>query len=71
MKADVLPLQALNMADWDTEWRLDQLTHHSDHGSNYMALVYTERIVELGATPQAGAAGNCCDSALAEAVNRL
>ncbi|WP_310734873.1 IS3 family transposase [Microbacterium halimionae] len=71
LKADVLPLQALNMAAWDAEGQLDYVSHHSDHGSNYMALVYTERIVELGATPSTGTVGDSFDNALAEAVNGL
>lgn len=67
LKADVLPLQALNMAAWDAGEPLDGLTHHSDHGSNYMSLVYTERIVELGATPSMGTVGDSydCQSVLA------
>jgi len=71
LKADVLPLQALNMAAWDADGPLDRLTHHSDHGSNYMSLVYTDRIVELGATPSTGTIGDSYDNALAEAVNGL
>jgi transposase InsO family protein len=71
LKADVLPLQALNMAAWDAGGPLDGLTHHSDHGSNYMSLVYTERIVQLGATPSTGTVGESYDNALAEAVNGL
>lgn len=71
LKADVLPLQALNMAAWDANEPLDGLTHHSDHGSNYMSLVYTDRIVELGATPSTGTVGDSYDNALAEAVNGL
>ena len=71
LKADVLPLPALNMAAWDADGDLSELTHHSDHGSNYMAHVYTERIVELGATPSTGTVGDSFDNALAEAVNGL
>jgi transposase InsO family protein len=71
LKADVLPLQALNMAAWGADGDLTGLTHHSDHGSNYMALVYTDRIVELGATPSTGTVGDSYDNALAEAVNGL
>jgi transposase InsO family protein len=71
MKADILPLRALDMAAWAAGGRLEGLTHHSDHGSNYMSLVYTDRIVELGATPSTGTAGDSYDNALAEAVNGL
>ena len=34
LKADILPLQALDMAAWAAGGDLDGLTHHSDHGSN-------------------------------------
>jgi len=42
------------MVAWDADGGLGELTHHSDHGSNYTALVYTDRIIELGATPSTG-----------------
>jgi len=69
LKADILPLQALDTAAFSTRGDLNGLTHHSDHGSDYMALVYTDRIVELGATPSTGTVGDSYDNALAEAVN--
>jgi len=71
LKADVLPLQALDMAAWAAGGDLTGLTHHSDHGSNYMSLVYTDRIVELGAIPSTGTVGDSYDNALAETVNGL
>lgn len=71
LKADVLPLQALNMAAWAADGKLDGLIHHADHGSNYLAVVYTDRIVELGAKPSTGNVGDSYDNALAEAVNGL
>ena len=71
LKADILPLQALDMAAWAAGGDLDGLTHHSDHGSNYMAMVYTDRIVELGAIFSTGTVGDSYDNALAEAVNGL
>ena len=71
LKADILPLQALDMAAWQAGGRLDGLVHHADHGSNYLAMVYTDRIAELGATPSTGTVGDSYDNALAEAVNGL
>jgi len=71
LKADILPLQALAMAAFAAGGDLTGLTHHSDHGSNYMSLVYTDRIVELGAKPSTGSVGDSYDNALAEAVNGL
>jgi len=40
--------------------------HHADRGSNHVALVYTERIVEPGGTPSEGSKGDSSDNALAE-----
>ena len=71
LRADVLPLQALDMAAWDAGGNLTGLTHHSDHGSNYMAMVYTDRVLELGAKPSTGTVGDSYDNALAEAINNL
>ena len=71
LKADMLPLHALNMAAWAADGNLDGLVHHVDHGSNYLAVVYTDRIEELGATPSTGTVGDSFDNAMAEAVNGL
>ncbi|WTA16324.1 IS3 family transposase [Nocardioides sp. NBC_00850] len=74
LKADILPLRALDMAAWDAarDGRdLTQLVHHADHGSNYLAVVYTDRIAELGAKPSTGTVGDSFGNALAEAVNGL
>ena len=71
LKAEVLPLQALEMAAWNAGGDLTGLTHHSDHGSNYMSLVYTDRVVELGAVGSTGTVGDSYDNALAETVNGL
>lgn len=43
---------------------------HADHGSNYLAVDDTDRIVELGAQPSTGTVGDSYDNVLAEAVNR-
>lgn len=40
-------------------------------GSNYLAMVYTARIAELGAQPSTGTVGDSYDDALADAVNGL
>lgn len=50
---------------------LTGLVHHADHGSNYLSIVYTDRIGELGAKPSTGTVGDSFDNALAEAVNGL
>jgi putative transposase len=71
LRADILPLQALDMAAWAAGGDLAGLVHHADHGSNYLSLIYTARIAELGAQPSTGTVGDSYDNALAEAVNGL
>lgn len=66
LKTEMLPLQALNMAAWMVSDDLTGLVHHSDRGSNYVSLAYTDRIVELGGTPSVGSKGDSYDNALAE-----
>ena len=70
LRADILPLQALDMAAWNAG-DLTGLIHDADHGSNYMSIVYTDRIIELGAKPSTGSVGDSYDNALAESVNGL
>lgn len=69
MRTEDLPLQAFNHAVWQSDTDLSGLTHHSDHGSQYLSLVYTDRLVELGITPSVGTVGDSYDNALAESVN--
>lgn len=71
LNADILPLVALNIAAFTAGGDLTGLAHHSDHGSNYMGLVYTHRTIELGATSSTGSFGDSYDNALAEAINAL
>jgi putative transposase len=71
LKTELLTLRALDMAAWAVGGNLDGLVHHADHGSNHLAVVYTDRIVELGAAPSTGTVGDSFDNALAEAVNGL
>ena len=71
LKAEIVPMQALVMAAWDAGGDLTELTHHSNRGSNYMAMVYTDRIVELGTISSTGTVGDSYDNALAEAINTL
>jgi len=71
LRADILPLEALNMAAFGAGGHLDGLVHHADHGSNYLSVLYTDRIIELGAVPSTGTVGDSYDNALAEAINNL
>ncbi len=49
----------------------DRLVHHSDRGSQYLALRYTERLAEAGVAPSVGSVGDSYDNALAETINGL
>ena len=49
----------------------DGLVHHSDRGSQYLALRYTDRLAEAGIEPSVGSVGDSYDNALAETVNGL
>ena len=69
MRTEDLPLQAFNHAVWQQNTDLSGLTHHSDHGSNYLSLAYTDRLIELGVTPSVGTVGDSYDNALAASVN--
>lgn len=71
LKSEILPMQALGVAAWNVGGRLDGLIHHADHGSNHTAMVYTDRIAELGAVPSTGTVGDSFDNAMAEALNNL
>lgn len=47
------------------------LVHHSDRGSQYVSITYTERLAEAGVEPSVGSVGDSYDNALAETVNGL
>ena len=47
------------------------LVHHSDRGSQYLSIRYTERLVEAGIEPSVGSVGDSYDNALAETINGL
>jgi putative transposase len=61
-----LPLEALEMAIWRRDTVLDGLVHHSDAGSQYTSIRYTERLAEAGIAPSVGSVGDSYDNALAE-----
>ncbi len=69
MRTEDLPLQAFNHAVWQTNSNLSELIHHSDRGSQYLSLTYTDRLAELGIAPSVGSRGDSYDNALAETVN--
>src|SRR5690606_26054144 len=49
----------------------DALIHHSDRGSQYVSIRYSERLAEAGIEPSVGSRGDSYDNALAETINGL
>jgi putative transposase len=47
------------------------LVHHSDRGSQYVSIRYSERLAEAGVEPSVGSTGDSYDNALAETINGL
>ena len=48
-----------------------RLVHHSDRGSQYVSIKYTERLAEAGVEPSVGSVGDSYDNALADTINGL
>jgi putative transposase len=67
-----LVMDALEMAIFS---RRHQLLHgviaHSDAGSQYVSVTYTERLADIHAQPSIGSIGDSFDNAMAESVNGL
>lgn len=65
------PLQALEQAmSWAaSHGGTNGLVHHSDHGAQYVSLVYTTRVGEFGMLPSTGTVGDSYDNAMAGSVN--
>lgn len=61
-------LDALEQALHDRRPARGGLTHHSDKGSQYVSIRYTERLLEAGIEPSVGSVGDSYDNALAETV---
>ena len=68
MRTEALPLQALNQAIACAR-ETTGLIQHSDHGSQYVSIVYNERLAEHKIAASAGTDGHWYDNALAENVN--
>ena len=49
----------------------DALIHHSDRGSQYVSIRYSERLAEACIAPSVGSRGDSYDNALAETINGL
>jgi len=65
-----LALDALEQALWARKPG-GRLVHHSDRGTQYLSIRYTERLAEAGIEASVGSTGDSFDNALAEAVNAL
>ena len=44
------------------------LVHHSDRGTQYLSMRYTDRLAEVGIAPSVGSRGDSYDNALAESI---
>lgn len=65
-----LTLDALEQALWARKVK-GQLIHHSDRGSQYLSIKYTERLSQMGVAASVGSTGDAYDNALAETINGL
>ena len=64
-------LDALEQALYERKSAANTLGHHSDRGSQYLSIRYTERLAEAGIQPSVGSRGDSYDNALAETINGL
>ena len=62
-------LDALEQAIYDRCGKTSTgLVHHSDHGTQYLSMRYTDRLGDAGIAPSVGSRGDSYDNALAESV---
>lgn len=71
MRTDFV-LDALEQTLYDRQpERNDALIHHSDRGSQYVSIRYSERLAEAGSETSEGNRGDTYDNAQAETINGL
>lgn len=75
-KVTDLVMTPLRMALWQREHEghpvvADELIHHSDAGSQYTSIRYTEHLELEGIAPSIGSVGDAYDNALMETINGL
>jgi putative transposase len=58
----------LEMGIWARQGQLEGLVHHSDRGSQYLSICYTERLAEAGGVTSVGSRGDSYDNAMAESI---
>jgi putative transposase len=62
-------LDALEQAIYDRRGAdVEDLVHHSDRGTQYLSMRYTDRLTEAGIEPSVGSRGDSYDNALAESI---
>jgi putative transposase len=65
-----LPPEALELAVWTRQQAsLDGLIAHTDAGSQYLAIRYTDALAAVGAVASVGSVGDSFDNALVESTN--
>jgi putative transposase len=64
-------LDALEQALHARQPERNALIHHSDRGSRYVSIRYSERLAQAGIEPSVGSKGDSYDNALAETINGL
>jgi putative transposase len=68
-------LDGIEQAIWTRQreglFDLKDVVHHTDRGSQYTSIRFTERLAEAGIQPSVGAVGSSYDNALAETINGL
>ena len=68
LRTDFL-LDALEQAIYDRRGAtLAGLVHHSDRGTQYLSMRYSDRLADAGIAPSVGSRGDSYDNALAESV---
>jgi transposase InsO family protein len=62
-------LDALEQAIYERRGAgVEDLVHHSDRGTQYLSMRYTDRLTEAGIAPSVGSRGDSYDNALAESI---
>jgi putative transposase len=73
--ATSMVLDAIEQAIWTRQHEgamdLKNVIHHTDRGSQYTSIRFSERLAEAGIQPSVGAVGSSYDNALAETINGL
>lgn len=70
MRTDFV-LDALEQALYDRQPDQNALIHHSDRGSQYVSILYTERFAQAYIKPSVGSRDDSDNNALAETINGL